>query len=447
MYDIKQFKPALYLVLFLGMSGFALAVEAPGLWLLSVGVLGLHGWLNRTNRFRPLPRLIANLITLIALLYTFPALRSAVTPIITIGQFLVFMQFVKLFELRANRDYAQLLVLSLLLMVAGAISTPSLTFGILLVIYLFVSLYVCLLFHLKIENDYALAAQTLPRGQLNDATVKQDQRYLARSMRRLAGLVSFAAVGMAVFIFLFFPRGTGAGMFGQLQLQPPALTGISGDVSFNSVSNIAQNNEIVAQVQVWKNDQPIEGTQPLLLRGQTLDTYSADLRRWKRSEPDPSDPPDDIDTGANSTIEFRRGASDHFTGDRYRLKVALRPTGTYMLFALPGVLTFSPSRSIGRIRLFHDDESLSTVDMLTQRLEYEVLARNASIEPNPIERMIGGITRANLFNPAQSLDQHRSDVSPKIAEYARRPEVSGVDAQGRALATLRLPNVFVSDLD
>ncbi len=189
MYDIKQFKPALYLVLFLGMTGFALAVEAPGLWLLSVGVLSLHGWLNRTNRFRPLPRLIANVITLIALLYTFPALRSAVTPIITIGQFLVFLQFVKLFELRANRDYAQLLVLSLLLMVAGAISTPSLVFGILLVIYLFVSLYVCLLFHLKIENDYALAAQTLPREQLNDATVKQDQRYLARSMRRLAGLV------------------------------------------------------------------------------------------------------------------------------------------------------------------------------------------------------------------------------------------------------------------
>jgi len=31
MYDIKQFKPALYLVLVMGMSGFALAVEAPAL--------------------------------------------------------------------------------------------------------------------------------------------------------------------------------------------------------------------------------------------------------------------------------------------------------------------------------------------------------------------------------------------------------------------------------
>src|SRR3954467_13115979 len=176
MYDIKQFKPALYLVLVMGMTGFALAVEAPGLWILSVGVVGLHAWLVRTKRFWPLPRLVANVITLIALLYTFPALRSAVTPIVTIGQFLVFLQLVKLFELRANRDYAQLLVLSLLLMVAGAISTPSLAFGVLLIVHLFVSLYACLLFHLKVENEFAMRAQTMTRGKLSEVTLKQDQR-------------------------------------------------------------------------------------------------------------------------------------------------------------------------------------------------------------------------------------------------------------------------------
>jgi hypothetical protein len=447
MYDIKQFKPAFYLVLFLGMSGFALAVESPGLWLLSVSILGLHGWLARTKRFRPLPRFVANVITLLALAYTFPALRSAVTPIVTIGQFLVFLQLVKLFELRANRDYAQLLVLSLLLMVAGAISTPSLAFGVLLGVYLVISLYVCLLFHLKIENDHALAAQTLPPDRLTDATVKQDQRYLPRSMRRLAGLIAVTAVGMAVTVFLFFPRGTGAGMFGQLQLQPSALTGISGDVSFNSVSNIAQNNEIVAQVKVWKNDQPVEGTQPLLLRGQTLDRYSADLRRWKRSEADPLDGTDEKDSGNGGTIDFRQGGADAYAGDQYRLKVSLRPTGTNMLFALPGLISFSPSRGIGRVRFNYGDESLATVDMLTQRLDYEVVARNASIEPNPIERMISNVTRANLFNPTGELEQRASDIPPKIAEYARRKEVSGVDAEGRPLAGLRPQSAFVTDLD
>src|SRR4051812_25916048 len=372
MYDIKQFQPALYFVLALGLTAFAMAVEAPGLWVLAGLVIGIHWWLQRTGRFRPLPRMVANAVTLTALLVTFQAIRSAVTPIITIGQFLVFLQLVKLFELRANRDYAQLLVLSLLLMVAGAISTPSLAFAVLLAVYLFCSLYVCLLFHLKIENDYALAAQTLPQGQLNEATVKQDQRYLPRSMRRLAGLVSVAAVGMAVVVFLFFPRGTGAGMFGQLQLQPPALTGISGDVSFNSVTNIQQNTEIVAQVEAWHNDRRIEGEVPLLLRGQTLDTYDASLRRWKRTELQGGGYGDreDKETHPNTTVELRTGAAAEIAvtpGDLYRLKVSLRPTGTHMLFTLPGLLTFTPSRGIGRVHYARDDETIYTIDFVSQR--------------------------------------------------------------------------------
>ena len=162
MYDLKQFRPILYLVLAMGLTGFTLAVEVPGLWVLGLLVLGFHGWLVRTGRFRPLPRLVANGVTILALFYTFQAVRTQPTPIITIGQFLVFLQLVKLFELRANRDYAQLLVLSLLLMVAGAISTASLAFAVLFVCYLFAALYCCLLFHLKTENDLALAAQSLP---------------------------------------------------------------------------------------------------------------------------------------------------------------------------------------------------------------------------------------------------------------------------------------------
>ena len=69
MYDIRQFRPALYTLLILGMSGFALAAQSPGLWVLSVGAILLNGWLIKLGYFHPLPRLLANLITLLALLY------------------------------------------------------------------------------------------------------------------------------------------------------------------------------------------------------------------------------------------------------------------------------------------------------------------------------------------------------------------------------------------
>src|SRR5688572_9602403 len=191
MYDIKQFRPALYLLLVMGMTGFALAAESAGLWILGIGAIIIHAWLIRSGRFKPLPRLLANIITLAALFFAFVAVRASTsTPILTIGQFLVFLQLVKLYELRANRDYAQLLILSLLLMVAATISTASLAFATLLLLYLFGALYCCLLFHLKVENDRAVAAQTLPLGLLNEATVKQDQRFLPRSMRKLAALVT-----------------------------------------------------------------------------------------------------------------------------------------------------------------------------------------------------------------------------------------------------------------
>ena len=36
MYDIRQFKPALYTLLILGITGFALASQSGGLWVLAI---------------------------------------------------------------------------------------------------------------------------------------------------------------------------------------------------------------------------------------------------------------------------------------------------------------------------------------------------------------------------------------------------------------------------
>src|SRR3954468_21919347 len=218
MYDIRQFRPVLYILLMMGISGFALAAQAPAMWVLASGAVLFNAWLVATDRFRPLPRLLANLITVTALLLAFILLRRKDWPaILVIGQFLVILQVVKVYEQRGNRDFAQLLVLSLLLIVAAAISTASLGFGLLFVSYLFLSLYACLLFHLKVETDHAKAALGVPQDKLNPMTLRQDQRYLPRSMRRLTALVSIVSVATAVVVFLFFPRNTGAGMLGQIQ--------------------------------------------------------------------------------------------------------------------------------------------------------------------------------------------------------------------------------------
>src|SRR2546423_12018079 len=132
MYKIRQFKPILYVLLLVGVTGFALAAQSPGLWVLGATGILPNAWLIAPGRFVPMPRLLANIVTLASTLYCArQMLISGSAAVMVIGQFLVLLHLVKLWEQRANRDYAQLLILSLLLMVAAAINTASLVVGIL----------------------------------------------------------------------------------------------------------------------------------------------------------------------------------------------------------------------------------------------------------------------------------------------------------------------------
>ena len=46
MYDIRQFRPTLYMLIAMGFTGFAVSVGAPIFWLLGMAMLVLNVWLN-----------------------------------------------------------------------------------------------------------------------------------------------------------------------------------------------------------------------------------------------------------------------------------------------------------------------------------------------------------------------------------------------------------------
>lgn len=431
MYDIRQFKPALFVLLLLGISGFAMAGQLLGIWLVAVAFILLNAWLVAIGRFRPMSRLIANIITIGAVLYVARELMTSQTaPVVIVGQFLVFLQLVKLWELRANRDYAQLLILSLLLMVAASMNTASLWFGLLLVVYLFLSLYCCLLFHLKAETDLAKAAMPVPAEKISPGTLRQDQRYLPRSMRRLTGLVAAVAIGAAVLVFLLFPRGTGAGFLGPMQSlrTAPPLTGFSDQVTFQDVARITQSHETIAFVKVWHNDQLIEGTQTLYLRGLTLDRYGkqdrGDMWSWTRTvqapSPVPTRPTEPWETAADSP-------------DRWRQQIALFPTHTDVLFALAGPIEFTPRQPM-KVR-YSADGALQTILPLQDRVDYEVVSTDD----------LGNADHPVEFRAAQLL--RMPSEFERVYKFARRPEVSGTDENGQSLADQRVRADKISDLD
>lgn len=477
MYDIKQFRPTLYVLLFLGFTSFAVAAESPGIWLVSVAALLLNVWLVHTGRFTPLPRWLANLTTVLSLVYVADKVAAApAAPILTIGQFLVLLQIVKIWEQRANRDYAQLLVLSLLLVVAASISTASLIFGLMLIGYLFLSLYCCLLFHLKVEAELARDAAASDRQiQPNPATLRQDQRYLTRSMRRLTGLVSGVAIASAVIVFLLFPRGTGGNLIGSLRFKPSqTLTGFSDQVSFEQVARITQSNEEVARVTVEHNGQPVDGTEILMLRGITLDVYGgaspdspSGAWRWTRSPRNDAGP---INLVGRQPYDLPSPPGT----DVWRQRVLLRPTGTKVLFAIAGPTNFRPNREIN-LQYSASDQVIQSREPLNTPIEYTVTSNNLlmqpieTAEPTPLgtfdrgnaedrrrlDQLLTAIKQSVTSAPAASADDAqpagslttRSVIDPRIRDYAVRTDVSGTAPDGRPLATLRPRTPRPTELD
>jgi transglutaminase-like putative cysteine protease len=387
-----------------------------------------------------MPRIVANLVTLAGLLVLAATMQQGSdTPIFVIGQFLVLLQLVKLYEQRANRDYAQILILNLLQMVSAAISTAALVFGVLFLIYLVVALYCCLLFHLKVETDAVrqakwywarrdglagagivagAAAAAAPIGQYPQPSDRQPMR---RSLFRVTSILSVVGVACAIFMFFFFPRGASSGLIGPLQLNPnESLTGFSEHVNFQNVAMISQNTQTIAWVKVHRGSEPYQGV--LMLRGLTLDTYTGsggeESFQWTRT------PPRDFRSlydAQSYELSGDRGVAEDPTSMLIRQEVTLAPTGTTAIFALGGIVRFKPDDPRDRFRFSPQDQVIQSDEPLYHRINYVVDSSSDLTVDSWPPRYLGN-----------------SRIDPKIEEFARRPEVSGSDELG-PLAARRPP--------
>jgi len=416
MYNISQFRPSLYLVIAIGFAGFGLALENIPLLLISLCALGINWQLVRSGRFRPMPQWVANVITLSGAAWCFIPFPSGQQAILHIGQFLLIMQIVKLFEQRSNRDYAQLLVLSLLLMVAAIINTAKLSVGLLMLIYLVLSTYTCLLFHLKVETENARKQMGIDDRHLNPLTLRQDQRYLMRSMGRMTGLVGVSSVVIAVIVFLFFPRGAGANLFAMPMIRPQnTQTGLSNEADLQSVTRVKQNNTEVAWLRVTRGTEPV--TQgPLYLRAFVFGNYQLDTRSWT----------EDDDVAGNDLMVTR----DNYVLDNTQIEatseykqefIPLRPTGVKVLLAMPGAtrveIDLNPRNTI-----LHslNNRVIRLQQSLMRDMEYKVYSTGKM--------------------PASELQLSMTDrwmsasIPPEITALARNPEISGLDEAGNSLA-------------
>ena len=452
MYDIRQFHPTLYTVLLMALTGYGVALESPPHLVAGITLVVLHALLAIRGSTFKIPRYVASILALLSGLWSIVGLfQGTANPLLAVSQWLFVLVLVTLWSRSDNRAYGQMLVMSLVLMVAGAINSASLVYGLILIAYLFLTLYCCLLFHLKVEKEHATRAYNLTDNRPLPAALRHDQTYFNRSMRRLATLVSMVAITAGVLVFVFFPRAKmPQGLAMQFpNAQAPPVTGFSERMRFGQVAKITQNEQVVAHVTITEQGKPLPPSD-IYLRGLALDTYMGQSNRspqlswlWIRN----------FDPDETERHHLASGVWRHLTaapqGRQIHQTIMLQPTGVATLFALDGATALAAEGEFD-VAYSPSDGAIQAAQAFQSAIRYEVISTGDPPPYHPSQpdtrspvRPKGGswpVIRPDPPLPTSSF------IDPRVAAYAQRPDVSGTDANG-PLASQRGNSPGPSPLD
>lgn len=198
-------------------------------------------------------------------------------PLTGLAHYVILILLCKVFERCANRDYAQILALCMLIMVASAIFCEQLWFAVLLAVQLCLLCYVAMVLALKRGLDAAAASRL--RGEAAPMAphrvawnVRRD--WPAGALRRRGAVVLAAMLLTGVGTFLIAPRvrSLPGAIAGESAEQKNSSNGsFSGTVTLGDAKTIVLRDNLVMQLEVQTN--PPGGTWSGYLRGQVFAEY------------------------------------------------------------------------------------------------------------------------------------------------------------------------------
>lgn len=270
-----------------GVMTYALADAAPLLG--SVGIVIVScSWLFTTGPGAiSSPRWLINvaiLVTTALVVLLWVGDRSETVGIFS--RYLIWLQFVKLFEPHRPRDQGQLIALSIMTVVGACLTSVEVIIGAMLLVYGPLLLATVVMYQLyACQHRTAEVAHPSERSRIRSGLAggSRSARMLRDFRRLIAGMFGATMVGMIGF-FLLMPRGVGEGMF----FQAPAPVGES-TASFSEVVQLGQagsitaSREVVAEAKIVSSRTYEMENRRFLLRGAVLDEYDAERGVWSRS--------------------------------------------------------------------------------------------------------------------------------------------------------------------
>ena len=289
---IYLFRRLVFAQVLLGIVAFCMAEPNPGM-LLIAGALGALSWyVVEGPTGKPLPQWIILPGAVAAVGWLLVDLWWQHGQIIgAMGHFTMWLQILLLYAKKTNREYGEILVLSLMQMIGASVLTVSMIFGVLLAAYCVLALFTLLLFHLKATSDLVLDANRisapahmdLPRPK---AVVCRGHKW---QFRGVAMVIGAGCCFVAVFVFLAIPRT------GQSQLNPNLGQGYgqSNGAGFNTTITLdgkpINSGPLTPAlyVKLTENGESVHNSDPdfsFLLRVATMDEYSSSSHNWTRTD-------------------------------------------------------------------------------------------------------------------------------------------------------------------
>src|SRR5262245_15601147 len=197
------------------------------------------------------------------------------------AQFLVWLTVAKTFNRRAARDWQQLYLLAFLMLVAGSVLNPDLTYGLCFLGFVISATWAVTLFHLRREMEDNL----LVKHAADRASERVEVRRILDS-RRIVGGRFFAGTGAlsfgvfigAAIVFLALPR-VGIGFFLKSRSNV-SLSGFADGVKLGGHGVIKQDPTVVMRVEIDPKYGSREAPE-IHWRGVAFDKYQNG--NWSRS--------------------------------------------------------------------------------------------------------------------------------------------------------------------
>ena len=277
---LKLYPLMSFSVILLAIVGQCLSQRHPWLLLVAGGLAALSRAISEGPRGITLSRPISLILTSVALIWCLiVAMGDLAHPIPAIGQFVVWLTVIKLYERHTLENEAERLILSLLLMVLACLISIDLIFGFLLLAWATLGLLTLMLFQLTCaaEKSQKNRARVLgiPTAVMPNPV---SGKHVLRHFRNISLISTFLVFSIATVMFIVFPRGLTSRLSTvALRSMAPREVGLSEGMDLLGQTRISLSAEQVLSVGLEdERGFEVQMNRALRLRGSVLTAYRGD---------------------------------------------------------------------------------------------------------------------------------------------------------------------------